>query len=224
MLLKNDVLCLQHTWIYHQSICLHAKSWFARLPIHLLWTNAILIYMSGSCQRKHPFCNPLGRHQELLPHHEVFFAKVSLSLCAVFDLHASNALASYTFGSQPTCFDPQLHWSHWFGPLMSFPNAVNMRESTSCVSFIMPTLDEKLSKKTKIIETLRNKRSSPKKRLTKFILGSRGGPDSLSLQSPLWGPQQNHRLEIFQQLRGDSLMFTCQAGQAYAEFIDTERI
>ena len=79
-------------------------------------------------------------------------------------------------------------------------------------------------RKTKIIETLRNKRSSPKKRLTKFILGSRGGPDSLSLQSPLWGPQRNHRLEIFQQLRGDSLMFTCQAGQAYAEFIDTERI
>lgn len=75
MLLKNDVLCLQHAWIYHQSICLHAKSWFARLPIHLLWTNAILIYMSGSCQRKHPFCNPLGRHQELLPHHAVFFCQ-----------------------------------------------------------------------------------------------------------------------------------------------------
>ena len=64
----------------------------------------------------------------------------------------------------------------------------------------------------------------PQKRLTRFISGSRGGPDSLSLQSPLWGPQRNYRLEIFQQLHGDSLMFTCQTGQAYAEFIDTERI
>ena len=69
----------------------------------------------------------LGGIKTLLHHHRsVFLAKVSLSLCAVFDLHASNALASYTFGSQPACFDPQLHWSHCCGPMMSFPNGANM--------------------------------------------------------------------------------------------------
>lgn len=100
---------------------------------------------------------------------------------------------------------------------MSFPNAV----SVLLCQLLMRNCQKKKSP---------NKGSSkeenpgpPQKRLSKFISGSRGGPDSLSLQSPLWGPQRKHRLEIFQQLHGDSLMFTCQAGQAYAEFIDTEK-